>query len=93
MDEVTREKKRSMRDEGQKLNEKEEERKRRTARCPVTCDVADDLFCLKASLREAPLTSNHSGYGSNTTNQVEDRNGLRLLKTVCNATGTLKSNQ
>ena len=38
-----------------------------------TCDVADDFFCLKASLREAPLTSNHSGYGSNTTNQVEDR--------------------
>ena len=37
-------------------------------------DVADDLFCFKASLREAPLTSNHSGYGSNTTNQVEDRN-------------------
>ena len=37
-------------------------------------DVADDLFFLKAPLREAPLTSNHSGYGSNTTNQVEDRN-------------------
>ena len=54
-----------------------------------TCDVADDLFCFKASLREAPLTSNHSGYGSNTTNQIEDRNWLRLLMTVCNATGTL----
>ena len=48
---------------------------------------------VKTSLREAPLTSNHSGYGSNTTNQIEDQ---KLTETVddsvqCNRDSVVKS--